>query len=115
MSKKKKKKKARQQERTREQDKTATNAAETAPLEAEAISLRGKKTIAAGVGVLILGFVILTMTDPEGRNWASHLSPLLILGAYAVIAVGIFLPDEDPAPEKDEKEDNPPVSAPSEP
>ncbi|MFH1723217.1 MAG: hypothetical protein ABII00_01210 [Elusimicrobiota bacterium] len=65
------------------------------PLSEETITSRGKKTIAAGIALLVVGFFVLTLTDPEGRNWASQLSPLLILGAYAVIAVGIFLPESD--------------------
>lgn len=61
----------------------------------EAISSRGWKTIGGGLVILLLGFGTLSLTDPEGRNWASTLSPFLILGAYAVIALGIFLPEND--------------------
>jgi hypothetical protein len=69
--------------------------AEVPVLEAEALSGRGKKTIAGGIGLLVVGFVILTFTDPDGQNWASMLSPLLILGAYGIIAAGIFIPDAE--------------------
>ena len=58
------------------------------------ISGRGKRVIGAGIALLVLGFCVLTRTDPGGRNWASHLSPFLILGAYAVIAAGIMLPEQ---------------------
>ena len=68
---------------------------ESVPIEKEAISSAGWKTIGAGVLLLILGFGTLSLTDPEGRNWASALSPFLILGAYAVIALGIFLPEPE--------------------
>ncbi|PIP81600.1 MAG: hypothetical protein CO113_17445 [Elusimicrobia bacterium CG_4_9_14_3_um_filter_62_55] len=61
--------------------------------EVERLSARGKKVIGGGIAVLALGFFILTLTDPSGRNWASTLSPILILGAYAIIFFGIFLPD----------------------
>lgn len=66
------------------------------------ISKRGKKIIAGGIGVLILGFFILTKTDPAGQNWASIVSPFLILGGYAIIAIGIIFPDknEHPAPQE---------------
>lgn len=60
----------------------------------ESISGRGKKAIGIGLGILVLGFIVLSRTDPMGRNWASTLSPFLILGGYAVIGIGIFLPDE---------------------
>lgn len=72
----------------------------------EKITSKGWKVIAAGALLLALGFFLLTLTDPMGKNWASRLSPILILGAYGVIAAGILLPDElpeqtakaDPAP-----------------
>lgn len=79
----------------------------------EAISPAGKRTIGAGIAVLILGFVFLTLTDPYGRNWASTVSPLLILGAYVIIAYGIFLPDggeASPSNEQKTKEEDPKTS-----
>jgi hypothetical protein len=57
------------------------------------ISRRGKKVIGIGVSVVVLGFWILTYTDPAGQNWASRLSPLLLVIGYALIGVGIILPD----------------------
>jgi hypothetical protein len=45
------------------------------------------------MGLLLLGLILLVWTDPYGRNWASHLAPFVILGAYAVIFLGIFVPD----------------------
>ena len=66
------------------------------------ISKRGKKLIFIGIGVLIVGFLVLTRTDPAGQNWASHLSPFLIIGGYAIIGIGIIFPDPKP-------QDKPPV------
>ena len=60
---------------------------------ATGISKRGWKVIGAGIGILAVGFYLLTWTDPMGRNWASNLSPFVILGGYAVIAIGIILPE----------------------
>ena len=51
---------------------------------------RGWKIIGAGAGIVIVGFIVLTFTDPAGQNWASNLSPFLILGGYGVIAAGIL-------------------------
>jgi hypothetical protein len=56
------------------------------------ISETGQKVIAAGVVVLIIGYLVLTRTDPAGQNWASVLSPFLILGGYLMIGVGILFP-----------------------
>ena len=66
------------------------------PVAEGGISTTGKKVIAAGIVLLIAGFYILTKTDPMGQNWASTLSPFLILGGYAAIGIGIILPDRKP-------------------
>ncbi|MBI4052195.1 MAG: hypothetical protein HY400_06790 [Elusimicrobia bacterium] len=58
------------------------------------ISRRGWKVIGFGIGTLLLGFFVLSKTDPMGQNWASRLAPFLILGGYGVIAIGIMLPDK---------------------
>lgn len=63
------------------------------PAKMEGISKRGWKVIGLGIGIVILGFYVLSLTDPAGQNWASKLSPFLILGGYATIGVGIVLPD----------------------
>jgi hypothetical protein len=83
--------------RKKEQQKKVEEKGGGLPLPTETISGRGKKTIAAGIGVLVLGFIVLSLTDAHGRNWASVLSPFLILGGYAVIAAGIFVPSESEA------------------
>lgn len=69
---------------------------QAAPAPLEPITRRGKKVITMGVGILLLGFIVLSRTDAMGRNWASLLSPFLILGGYAVIGIGIFLPEKLP-------------------
>lgn len=58
------------------------------------ISQRGKKVIFSGIFVLILGYFILTKTDPAGQNWASVLSPFLIVGGYVAVGIGILVPDK---------------------
>ena len=71
-----------------------------APAAAPAISRRGWKTIGAGIGLLVVGYSVLCFTDPRGQNWASVLSPFLILGGYAVIGTGILLPDPEEVPQQ---------------
>lgn len=63
----------------------------------EGISGPGKTTIGIGIGILVLGFFVLSFADPMGRNWAAHLSPFLILGGYALVGAGIFLPENGPS------------------
>ncbi|MFA6029247.1 MAG: hypothetical protein WC969_05285 [Elusimicrobiota bacterium] len=65
--------------------------------EGERITRRGWLLVGAGVAALLLGFVVLSFTDPLGQNWASKLAPLLILGAYGVIGAGIMLPESPTA------------------
>ena len=69
-----------------------------ASLGGDTFSSLGKKVMAAGVGTLVLGFILISFTDPMGRNWASFWAPFLIVGGYALVGVGIFLP-ETPAPD----------------
>ena len=59
----------------------------------EGVSKRGWKVIGLGAGIVAAGFFVLSLTDPGGQNWASNLSPFLILGGYAIIGIGIVLPD----------------------
>lgn len=59
--------------------------------EIKGISRRGKIIIACGIGLLVIGFFILTKTNPQGSNWASILSPVLIIGGYITIAIGIII------------------------
>jgi hypothetical protein len=62
------------------------------------ISKTGKKIILGGVGVLVIGYFILSKTDPTGQNWASVLSPFIILGGYAAIGIGILFPAKETSP-----------------
>lgn len=93
MSKKKKRKEERAAGgKTPEGDVSGTSAL----VENDPLSLTGKKTIAAGVVLAAVGFLVLTRADSMGRNWAGSLSPFLILGGYAVMGWGIFRDDPQP-------------------
>jgi hypothetical protein len=58
------------------------------------ISKIGKKVIFTGILTLALGYFVLTKTDPAGQNWASKLSPFLILGGYGLVGIGIIVPEK---------------------
>lgn len=105
MSKKKHKKR-------KDEEHGAPAASDAEELEAEPLSRRGKRTIFWGILLLVVGFFLLTFTDPEGRNWASFLSPLFILSAYGVIATGIFLPDPEEVSEPQPPAPPPQTSSP---
>ena len=78
--------------------KTLKEKVPTPPSPAEALSHRGKTLVAAGGSLVLLGFAVLSRADSLGRNWAASLSPFLILGGYAAIGVGLFLPPAPPPP-----------------
>lgn len=61
------------------------------------ISRRGWRVIGAGTAAAAAGYVLLGFTDPRGTNWASTLSPFLILGGYAIVGAGILAPDPEEA------------------
>ena len=65
------------------------------PTAGPVISRRGKKTILAGAGALVAGFIVLALADPSGQNVAARVAPFIIIGAYAAIGAGIVLPDPD--------------------
>ncbi|MBI5623217.1 MAG: hypothetical protein HY924_05505 [Elusimicrobia bacterium] len=60
----------------------------------ESISRNGKTLMAAGMGTVAAGFIVLSFADPMGRNWAAVLAPFLVLGGYALLGLGIFLPSQ---------------------
>src|SRR5262249_16030224 len=76
-----------------EKEKAAAKPAVAIPPSGPLISKRGKKVIGIGALLGAIGFWILTYTDPAGKNWASTLSPVLLVLGYALIGVGIVLPD----------------------
>src|SRR5258708_27843068 len=63
-----------------------------APRQRASLSSRGKKWIAVGVCVVITGFWLLTFTDPAGQNWASTVSPMLLVLGYTFIGIGLVIP-----------------------
>ena len=68
------------------------------PPPSAALNPFGKKLAWAGGILVVLGFAVLSRADALGRNWAATLSPFLILGGYAAIGIGLFLPPAPPPP-----------------
>jgi hypothetical protein len=54
-------------------------------------AFRKKITFIIGLASIFIGFFLLTLTNPEGNNWASILSPLMIIGGYIVFIVALLL------------------------
>lgn len=60
------------------------------------LSPAGKKLSVAGIALVVIGFVVLSRADALARNWAGQLAPFLILGGYAALGLGLFLPAPEP-------------------
>lgn len=60
------------------------------PVALPVISKKGKIVILIGIGLVVIGFLVLTKTNPQGDNWASIVSPFLLIGGYITIALGII-------------------------
>ncbi len=83
--------------RNRQRDKKPNKTALLKPSRALIFSKWGTRLILGGVFTAVLGFWVLSASDPLGRNWASWVSPVLILGGYALIALGIIWPFDFPS------------------
>ncbi len=68
------------------------------PLPTEALSPRGTLIAGAGGALVVAGFVLLSFADALGRNLPALVSPFLLIGGYAAIGVGLFLPPAPPPP-----------------
>ena len=67
------------------------------PLPMEGLSPLGKRLIGAGGALVVAGFVLLSFADAAARNLPSLVSPFLLIGGYAAIGVGLFLPPLPPS------------------
>lgn len=54
------------------------------------ITKRGFKVIVVGILSLIFGFVLLSFSNSEGNNFASIISPFVIIFSYVLIGIGII-------------------------
>jgi hypothetical protein len=55
------------------------------------LSKKGWKIFLGGIIFVITGFFVLSLTDSRGQNWASTASPFILVGGYALIAVGLIV------------------------
>lgn len=63
----------------------------------EPVSSLGMKVAGAGGALLIAGFALLPFADSMGRNLPALVSPFLLIGGYAAIGAGLFLPAAPPS------------------
>ena len=47
--------------------------------------------IGIALAVLALGYYVLSLVNADASNWAGAVSPILIIGGYITIAIGILV------------------------
>ena len=67
------------------------------PAPSDALSPLGKRLALAGGALVFCGFVLLSFADSMGRNLPALVSPFLLIGGYAAIGAGLFLPPAPPS------------------
>ena len=77
--------------RPAETGETAVKAGTKPPDEAAPFGALQWTLLIAGVVALIYGFALLSKANPSGDDWASVVSPFLIVGAYATIFVAVVV------------------------
>lgn len=82
----------------RKKQRERARAAEPETVRYPAFSRRGWRLLFTGIGVCASGYVILSFTDPGGKNWASRVSPFVILAGYALMGAGIVAKDPTETP-----------------
>ena len=45
----------------------------------------------AGIFIAVIGYLLLTLTNKGGDNWASYLSPFSIITGYIVVALSLII------------------------
>lgn len=79
-------------DKKKEKEKRETSAKEVAQDLVIPQRLTLKKILfAIGLISLFVGYFLLTLTNPRGDNWASYLSPILIVGGYGLIIASLLL------------------------
>ncbi len=59
--------------------------------EAKPKNNKGLYIILGALAVLALGYFILTKVNADASNWAGAVAPILIIGGYITVAVGILV------------------------
>lgn len=74
--------------------KTMKKDAPAPPPASVGLSAGGKALVVAGTACVLVGFFLLRRADPMGAGWAAGASSFFLLGGYAGIGLGLFLPAE---------------------
>lgn len=58
---------------------------------AEKKNKNGLYIIGAALAVLVIGYFILSKVNADASNWAGAVAPIMIIGGYILVAVGILV------------------------
>jgi flagellar basal body-associated protein FliL len=51
----------------------------------------GLYIIGIALALLAVGYYVLTLVNSDASNWAGTVSPILIIGGYVTVAIGILV------------------------
>ena len=54
-------------------------------------NITGLYVVFAALAVLALGYFVLTKVNADASNWAGAAAPIMIIGGYIMVAVGILV------------------------
>ncbi len=64
---------------------------ENKPVENKGKNRAGLYIIGIAIAMLVLGYYVLTKVNPDASNWAGAVAPVLIIGGYITVAIGILV------------------------
>lgn len=64
---------------------------ENKPTEHKGKKRTGLYIIGIAIAMLVLGYYVLTKVNSDASNWAGAVAPILIIGGYITVAIGILV------------------------
>jgi hypothetical protein len=69
--------------------------AENQPKNESGKKKNGLYIVGAAVAMLVIGYFVLTKVNADASNWAGAVAPIMIIGGYITVAVGILVGWDD--------------------
>ena len=55
----------------------------------------GLYIVGGAIALLVLGYFVLTKVNADASNWAGAVAPIMIIGGYITVAIGILVGWDD--------------------
>jgi hypothetical protein len=65
--------------------------AENQPKSGTGKKKNGLYIVGAAIALLVLGYFVLTKVNADASNWAGAAAPIMIIGGYITVAIGILV------------------------